>query len=71
LAYAWDAMKHTPLTCETCGESLTTIDYKVWGSKRFNPMTGNYDEDDTMGNADMEFSCPKCSAKLEPVEAMF
>lgn len=64
-------MKHAPITCESCGESLTTIDYKVWGTKRFNPATGNYDEDDTMGNADMEFACPKCSGKLEPVEAMF
>src|SRR5689334_6271536 len=48
-------MKHAPITCESCGESLTTIDYKVWGTKRFNPTTGNYDEDDTMGNADVEF----------------
>ncbi len=50
---------------------MTTIDYKVWGTKRFNAVTGNYDEEDSMGNADMEFSCPKCAAKLEPIEAMY
>jgi len=52
-------MKHTPITCDSCGGSLTTIDYKVWGTKRFNPTTGSYDEDDSMGNADMEFLLPE------------
>lgn len=55
-----------PLTCTGCDALLKTVDYKIWGTKRFDPKTGSYKEDDSLGNTDMEFSCPNCSAKLDP-----
>jgi hypothetical protein len=55
-----------PLTCIGCDTLLKTVDYKIWGTKRFDPKTGSYEEDDSLGNTDMEFSCPNCSAKLDP-----
>jgi hypothetical protein len=44
---------------------LKVVTYQMWGTKRFNAETGDYDEDDSPGNTDLEFSCPKCSAKLD------
>ena len=45
---------------------LEKIDYQIWGTKKFNPETGNYDEDENLGSSDMQFSCPRCSVKLDP-----
>ena len=55
-----------PLVCPDCGSTLKTIDYQIWGTQRFNPERGRYVEDDSLGNTDMEFRCPNCSAKLDP-----
>jgi transcription elongation factor Elf1 len=57
--------KKAPLTCPSCNEVLKTVSYQIWGTKRFDAKTGDYKEDDSPGNMDMEFSCPKCSAKLD------
>jgi hypothetical protein len=55
-----------PVNCSACGSVLTTVNYTIWGTKRFNPETKSYEEDDSLGNCDMEFSCPNCSRKLDP-----
>ena len=57
--------------CPACGATLNNIDYKMWGSKRFDQDTGSYLEDETLGNSDMEFMCPTCSAKLDPDGTIF
>jgi hypothetical protein len=36
------------------------------GAKKFNRETGDYDEDESLENTDMQFSCPRCSVKLDP-----
>lgn len=56
----------SPLTCTGCDALLKIVYYKIWGTKRFDPKTGSYKEDDSLGNTDMEFSCPNCSARLDP-----
>lgn len=42
---------------------------KIAASHIHEPSTkakaGFYEEDDSPGNTDMEFSCPKCSAELD------
>ena len=67
---------HKPATkklalCPSCGAAMKTIDYKVWGTKRFSPSTGFYEDDDSPGNSDMEFTCPNCSCKLDPEGLVF
>jgi predicted RNA-binding Zn-ribbon protein involved in translation (DUF1610 family) len=57
--------KKVPPTCADCNAVLKVVTYQMWGTKRFNAETGDYDEDDSPGNTDLEFSCPKCSAKLD------
>jgi len=57
--------KKAPLTCTGCNAVLKVVTYQMWGTKRFNAETGDYDEDDSPGNTDLEFSCPKCSEKLD------
>ena len=57
--------------CPACGATLNNIDYKMWGSKRFDQDTGSYFEDETLGISDMEFTCPTCSAKLDPEGVIF
>lgn len=59
-------MKKKPLRCSECKAALEKIDYQIWGTKKFNPETGNYDEDQNLGSSDMQFSCPRCSVKLDP-----
>jgi hypothetical protein len=59
-------MKAHPATCTGCGSVLTKIDYTIWGTKRFDPTTRSYEEDESLGNCDMEYSCPNCSGKLNP-----
>lgn len=59
-------MKKTPLKCPDCNAVLQTVSYQIWGTKRFDAASSAYEEDDSLGNTDMEFSCPKCSAKLDP-----
>jgi len=54
-----------PLTCTGCNTVLQTISYTMWGTKRFDASIGSYLEDDSPGNSDLEFSCPKCSAELD------
>ena len=54
-----------PLECSDCGSTLNSVDYQMWGTQRFNKKTGQYEEDDSLGNTDMEFRCPNCSAKLD------
>lgn len=55
-----------PLICADCGHALNSIDYQIWGTKRFSAESGEYEEDESPGNTDMQFSCPHCSAKLDP-----
>ncbi len=50
---------------------MPTISYTIWGTKRFDPETGTYEEDDSPGNTDMEFRCPHCSAKIDPESTIF
>lgn len=57
--------KKAPLTCTDCNAVLKVITYQIWGTKRWDAKTGDYEEDDSPGNTDMEFSCPKCSAELD------
>jgi len=52
--------------CPDCGGPLEKVDYTIWGTKRWDAERGRFDEDETLGNTDMEFRCPNCSAKLEP-----
>jgi hypothetical protein len=52
--------------CPDCGAPLEKVDYTIWGTKRWDAERGRFDEDETLGNTDMEFRCPNCSAKLEP-----
>jgi DNA-directed RNA polymerase subunit RPC12/RpoP len=59
-------MKKAPISCPDCNSVLTTVSYQIWGTKRFDDKTGGYQEDESLGNTDMEFACPNCSAKLEP-----
>lgn len=54
-----------PLTCTGCKAVLKTVSYTMWGTKRFDARTGSYDEDDSPGNTDLEFSCPNCSAEVD------
>lgn len=56
----------TPPTCPDCGKRMLTVSYTIWGTKRFDRRTNEYREDESVGNTDMEFRCPKCSAKLDP-----
>jgi len=70
------ALKHNnkdkePPPCAGCNVPLKTISYTIWGTKRFNPKTKSYEEDDSPGNTDMEFTCPKCSAKVDPEGVIF
>lgn len=58
-------------TCPSCAAKLITIDYKIWGTKSYVPATGLYEEDEGLGKTDMEFSCPNCSAKLDPDGLVF
>jgi hypothetical protein len=57
--------KKAPLTCTGCSAVLKTVSYTLWGTKRFDTKTGDYEEDDSPGNTDLEFSCPNCSAELD------
>jgi hypothetical protein len=59
-------MKKAPLTCPDCNAALKTVSYQIWGTKKFDAKTGSYQEDESLGNTDMQFSCPNCSAKLDP-----
>lgn len=38
---------------------------------RFDPERKAYIDDDSPGNADIEYSCPKCSAKIDPEGILF
>lgn len=59
-------MAHKQLSCPQCSEQLQTIDYKMWGTKRFDPQTGTYEEDEGLGKCDLVFTCPHCEAELDP-----
>lgn len=59
-------MEQRLLSCPECREELQTIDYKMWGTKRFNPATGSYEEDERPGSCDLVFTCPHCEAELDP-----
>lgn len=37
---------------------------------RFDPERRAYVDDDSPGNADVEYSCPNCSAKIDPEEIL-
>jgi len=64
-------MNNKAPSCTSCGQILNTISYTIWGTKRFNPKTKNYEEDESLGNTDMEFKCPSCSAKIDPEGVIF
>jgi uncharacterized CHY-type Zn-finger protein len=51
--------------CPECQTELDTINYKIWGTKRFNTLTGSYEEQETLGSYDMNFSCPNCETLLD------
>lgn len=57
--------------CPECGAVLNEIEYKMWGSKKFDPRSGFYHEDESLGKSDIEFSCPKCSVELDPQGLLF
>jgi hypothetical protein len=59
-------MAHELLSCPQCHVDLQKIDYKMWGTKRFDPETGSYEEDESLGNCDLIFTCPQCEAELDP-----
>lgn len=63
-------MEKAPMTCPECNTALTSIDYELWGKKKFNPNTGNYEEDRSWGSSEMHLSCPACSATLDPDPAI-
>jgi len=42
----------------------------MWGTKRFNPATGSYEEDESPGNCDLIFTCPHCEVELEAEMAL-
>jgi hypothetical protein len=52
--------------CPDCQVALEKISYTIWGTKKFDPITGTYLEDESWGSSDMELLCRNCSAKLEP-----
>ena len=52
-------------SCPECHEELQSVDYKMWGTKRFNAVTGSYNEDESPGNCDLIFTCPHCEAELD------
>jgi len=52
--------------CSSCHTALKKIDYKIWGTKVFDPSTGSYLEDEALGSSDIEYTCPDCTAKLDP-----
>ena len=35
--------------CPSCDTRLITLDYKIWGTKRFVPAVGLYEEDESLG----------------------
>ena len=37
----------------------------MWGTKRFNPATGRYEEDESPGSYDFVLTCPHCEAELD------
>jgi hypothetical protein len=53
------------LHCPNCEATMKTVDYKIWGTKRFDAKSGIYSEDDGIGSSDMEFSCPNCSERIK------
>lgn len=55
----------SPLTCTGCNAVLKVVTYTLWGTKRWDPKTRSYDEDDYPGKTDLEFRCPNCSAELD------
>jgi predicted RNA-binding Zn-ribbon protein involved in translation (DUF1610 family) len=61
----------SPPTCASCNSPLRTISYTMWGTKRFDPKSRDYVEDDSPGNGDIEFKCPNCSAKIDPEGIIF
>ena len=54
-----------PLNCSDCGMVLSKVNYTIWGTKRFDQESLSYREDEALGETDMEFTCPNCSAKLD------
>src|SRR6185312_14949500 len=42
-------MSQKPLNCPQCGHVLKSIDYQIWGTKRFDARTSQYKEDDSLG----------------------
>lgn len=63
-------MANERLSCPECQKELGKIDYKMWGTKQFNPKTGNYDEDESLGACDLIFTCPHCEAELDPEKVL-
>lgn len=66
-----DQANGSPPRCSGCNEPLKTIEYRSWGTMRFDAERKVYADDDSPGNADIEYSCPKCSAKVDPEGILF
>ena len=66
-----DKKQKQPPNCAGCKAPLKSISYTIWGTKRFDPKTNSYIEDESMGNTDMEFTCPNCSTKVDPEGIIF
>lgn len=65
------AADQDPPACSSCDATLKMVSYTIWGTKRFDSTTNSYQEDDSPGNTDMEFTCPSCSAKIDPEAIIF
>lgn len=60
------AARKSPVECPFCGVVLETVNYTIWGTKRFDATNDFYVEDDSIGKSDLELTCPACAAKLAP-----
>ena len=61
----------SPPKCNGCNQPLTTINSTCWVTMRFHPEENAYVNDDSPGNADIEYSCANCSAKVDPEGIIF
>jgi hypothetical protein len=61
----------SPPRCTACDQPLRTINSTCWVTMRFDPEDNAYVNDDSPGNADIEYSCANCSAKVDPEGIIF
>ena len=66
-----NSTKKLPAVCPACESVLNSINYTMWGTKKFDLISRAYVEDESLGSSDLEFSCPNCSVKLDPEGVIF